>query len=393
MKKYLGLIFIVAVFFGCQESPTSVGGGILNSSDLLSVKVINSFDAAFPQTTKNFQKKLIMGAASRVLIGKYQNATAYGLIKFSFVLPDSVSLAVQNNTISVTKSWMELPVTYRIGNLSTLDFQIKKINSPWTSVGFNLDSLNNINLDNTNLIISAIQKTDTLISFSVQTDFGFEWMKNQVNNARYLNRGILFEPSIGSSAVIGTPALVTAILKDQLPKLFCQVSINGKLDTVIAYSSTDMHVVKNESSVLGSEQIVLQAGTALRSNLSFDLSSIPANAIVSDAKLILYRDSNATTLGSISADSVFVNALFDSNTDSIYTGLNSRLLARKGNTYEGRIFDIVQYWLSSPAKNQGLQLRIVGEDSNLNKLVFRGSSYSDASLRPRLLIFISNVDN
>lgn len=393
MKKYLVLLFVVAIFIGCQESPTSVGGGILYSSDLLTVSIINSYDHAFKQTTKNFQKKIVMGASSRVLIGKYQNVTAYGLIKFSFVLPDSVSLAVQNNSISVKKSWMELPVTYRLGNLTTLDFQLKKINSLWTSVGFDLDSLNNISVDNTNLITSSLQKTDTLISFSVISDFAFEWMKNQVNNATSLNRGVLFEPSISSSAVIGTTALVTAIDKGYLPKLYCQIEISGKLDTVIAYSSTDMYVVKNEAEISGNDKIVLQAGAALRSNLRFDLSSIPQNAIVSDAKLILYRDSASTILGSLSSDSVFVNALFDESTDSIYTELNSRLLVRKDNTYEGRIFDIVQYWLSSPEKNQGLQLRIVGEDSNLNKLVFKGSGYSDASLRPRLLIFLSNIDN
>ena len=71
MKKYFVLILLFAVLNGCQESPTSVGGGILNSSDLLSVSLINSYDANFAQTTKNFQKKINLGAASRVLIGKY----------------------------------------------------------------------------------------------------------------------------------------------------------------------------------------------------------------------------------------------------------------------------------------------------------------------------------
>ncbi|PJA96099.1 MAG: hypothetical protein CO129_08260 [Ignavibacteriales bacterium CG_4_9_14_3_um_filter_34_10] len=393
MKKYFVLILLFAVLNGCQESPTSVGGGILNSSDLLSVSLINSYDANFAQTTKNFQKKINLGAASRVLIGKYENLTSSGLIKYSFVLPDSVSLAVQNNKLSVLKSWMELPVTYRIGDISTLNFQLKKILSPWTSVGFNEDSLSGISLDNTNLISSSIHKTDSLISFSVQNDFGFEWIKNQVNEQRTLNRGVIFEPQSGTNAMVGFPALVSAISKDNLPKLYCQVSYDGKLDTVIAYSSTDLHVIKNNNSLSGDDKIVLQSGTGLRTNLWFDLSAIPVNAIISDAKLILYRDSVLTTTGSITSDSVFVNALFDSTTDSIYTGLNSRLLARKGNIYEGRIFDIVQYWLSSVSKNQGLQLRIVSEDSNINKLVFKGSSYSDAALRPRLVIFLSNIDN
>jgi hypothetical protein len=393
LKKYFVIVLLFAVLIGCQESPTSVGGGILNSSDSLSVNLINSYDKNFAQTTKNFRKQIKLGAASRVLIGRYENVTSTGLIKFSFVLPDSVSLAVQNNKLSVIESWMELPVTYRIGDISTLNFQVKKILSAWTSVGFNEDSLSQISVDNTNLIISSVLKTDSLFSFSVQNDFVSEWIKNQVNEQRSLNRGVIFEPQTGSNAIIGITSLISTISKDKLPKLYCKVSYDGKLDTVIGYSSTDLHVINNNNPLSGEDKIVLQSGVGLRANLWFDLSSIPSNAIISDAKLILYRDSILTATGSITSDSVFVNALFDSNTDSIYTGLNSRLLARKGNLYEGRIFDIVQYWLSSDSKNQGLQLRIVSEDSNINKLVFKGSKYADTAFRPRLVIFLSKIDN
>lgn len=393
MKKFAIILLVGLLQIACQESPTSVGSDILNNSDLLNVKSINSFDENFIQHSSIFRKKISLGSSSRVLLGKYDGSTATTLIKFNFVLPDSVSLAIQNNKLSITKTWIEFPITYKIGELTSLDFSAKKILGGWTSSGFNEDSLNILNIDNQNLISGGINKTDSLIRFDVENSFANEWMKNQVNNNSGLNKGLIFQPLAGSNAIVGITALYTLVTKDQLPKVISVVNYDGKTDTVYAYSSADLHVVSNSSIDFAQNNLVLQAGLGLRGKLSFDLSTINENSIINAAKLILYRDSISTQIGSISADSIFVNAFYDSTKDSVYTNLDSRLLVRKGNTYEGAITDIVQYWLSGDNKNQGLQLRIVGEDSNINKVVLRGSKYHDAAFRPRLIIFYSNLDN
>jgi len=393
LKKFLSLVLFGLLTIGCQESPTSVGGGILNSSDLLNAQSINSFDGNFIQHSSGFRKPINLGSANRVLIGKYDGVSATSLIKFNFVIPDSVALAVQNNNVTISKSWIELPVTYKIGDLADLGFTVKKILGAWTSIGFTEDSLAHLSVVDQNLISGSVNKTDTLIKFNVENFFAYEWMKNQVNNNSSFNKGLIFQPTISSNSVIGVPALYAARLKDQLPKVICEVKYDGKTDTVFAYSSADLHVASKSSINLPNDEIILQASLGLRSRLSFDLSSLPANAIISAAKLVLYRDSSKTMIGTISADSVFVNAFYDSTKDSVYTGLDSRVLVRKGNTYEGAITDIVQYWLSGINKNHGVQLRIVSEDANVNKIVFRGSKYFDAAYRPRLIIFLSNLDS
>ena len=377
----------------CQESPTSVGGGILNSSDLLNVQSINSFDKSMAQHSSSFRKEISLGSSKRVLIGIYDGAVASSLIKFNFVLPDSVSLAVQNDKLTITKSWIELPVTYKIGDLSTLNFTVKKILGAWTSSGFTEDSLAKLGIVDQNLVSGSLSKTDSLIKFNVDNFFAYEWMKNQVNNNSSLNKGLIFQPFNGSNAIVGIRALYSLVSKAQLPKVVCEVQYDSKKDTVFAYSSADLHVVSKSPISFSDDEIVVQAGLGIKSKLTFDLSQIPANSIISAAKLVLYRDSLSTKIGSISSDSVFVNALYDSTKDSIYTRLDSRLLVRKGNTYEGAITDIVQYWLSGSDRNQGLQIRIVSEDLTINKIVFRGSKYFDATLRPRLIIFLSNLDN
>ena len=137
-----------------------------------------------------------------------------------------------------------------------------------------------------------------------------------------------------------------------------------------------------------------------RSMLRYDVRSIPANAVITNAKLYLYAKTNNIngnygnpTYGANNtallqkATTTWNIATVAWNTQPAVSTATQKILAQSTNTqqnYEVDITDFVQGWVNKPDSNYGMLLRLQTENY-YNSMVFNSGQAAD-SLKPRLEI-------
>lgn len=145
----------------------------------------------------------------------------------------------------------------------------------------------------------------------------------------------------------------------------------------------------------------LNISDTIRSLLYFDLSSIPANAIVSEAKLYLYNNptsafnggahyafngSNAGLVQPIS--SVWNDATVTWNSQPT-AGFNNVAIIPPSVTphdnYVVDVFGMVQNFIANPTQNNGMMLRLADESMRKGQIL-ASSQCADTLLAPRLKI-------
>ena len=142
-----------------------------------------------------------------------------------------------------------------------------------------------------------------------------------------------------------------------------------------------------------------------RSMLRYDVSAVPANAVVASAKLYLYAKTNAIngnygnpTFGTANtallqkATSTWNNVTIGWNTQPTVSTATQKILAQSTSTQQNYVVDVtdfVQSWVNKPDSNYGMLLRLQAE-SYYNSMIFNSGQAID-SLRPRLEICYSTV--
>lgn len=139
----------------------------------------------------------------------------------------------------------------------------------------------------------------------------------------------------------------------------------------------------------------------VRSLIQFDLSSIPTNAVITDARFSLYYNSS-------SPEGTHFNTFFTPNTSYLrrvtsawsestvtwnnqptITTTNQISLAATTSSTQNflniNIKTFVQYWVNNPSQNFGMQFRVQNE-AKFRKLIFASSDHPTSSLRPKLII-------
>jgi hypothetical protein len=133
----------------------------------------------------------------------------------------------------------------------------------------------------------------------------------------------------------------------------------------------------------------------------YDVSSVPANAVITSAKLYLYAKTNAIngyygmpTYGSANT-SLLQKVIAQWNmagtgwaNQPAAATANQKTLAQSTSTAQNYVVDVtdfVQSWVNSPDSNYGMLLRLQAENS-YNSLIFNSGSATDSTLRPTLEI-------
>jgi hypothetical protein len=137
-----------------------------------------------------------------------------------------------------------------------------------------------------------------------------------------------------------------------------------------------------------------------RSLFRYDVSSVPANAVITNAKLYLFAKTN-------NINGNYGNPTFGSNNTSLLqkvtnywsvygtgwanlpptTTINQKTLPQSTSTTQNYVVDVtdfVQYWVNKPDSNYGMLLRLQTEDY-YNSMIFHSGQGPD-SLKPRLEI-------
>lgn len=390
LVKFSSLILIFIVFFtSCQDDPTSLGKDLIG--DQLEILIISSDTDTLTQNSSSFvTDSLNFGAASRVLLGNLEYVKSTMLLRFGTFLPDSISDALEDGTITVLSSEVELRPIYRIGDRSqNLNFSVHEITSSWGSSGFNADSLAMLTYDPVELT-NTKEVTDSLIKFDVNTTVALKWLNTLRGDTSATNYGMILLPA-GGNLLYGFRAFPLISQEDSPFIRFVIQNSENKIDTISAPVVFDVHIPEGTIPAISEDRIQLTAGLGQRGKLFFDLSKLPPHVNINKAELTLNVDSTLSYIGSPDTDSLRVHLYSDSTNNEIASDQRALRLYFDGKQFKGDIARCVQAFVSGK-ENQGMSLTLSNEISAVDKYVVYGSKFADQTLRPKLVIYY-NVFN
>ncbi len=374
----IAVSFILS-FYACSDNPSSIGANLLKS-DNLKINELDSQNDSLAQKSWYLKRTLKLGASYTLLVGKDENLEASTLINFLISLPDSIKNSINADSITVTGANIQFIRAYPTKeNNSFYDFTVHKIQSGWTS-NFTSDSLSMLSYDPSD-ISSNKSLTDSLEQFDISNDFAFSLLKYATDSTG-TNFGLYIKPTENSQKVVGYYSLYNGV---NIPILRVAIQkLNLYPDTLSFYASSNVSVVTGNipPSNLQS-RIITEGGLVINSKLWFDISKIPLNAIVNDAKLTLNMDASESYLGD-TTNSVLAAFLTDSSSNVLDSATNIITFSEKNNSMTGTLTSYVQRWVNTGI-NEGIILFPRNQIGSVDLFTFYGSNAVD-SLKPRLHI-------
>jgi len=374
----------------CNDDPTSIGANLLPNQDLIT---INSIDSAFFQKSRYYDTDtLALNSSSKVLLGQSDNVESTILMNYIMFLADSVNEAILNNSLIIHSAVMEMePIyTYGVESSNSFDFTLHEITSEWNSLSFGKSDLPDLAYNSVDVSSNHQFLGDSLITFDFDKDLLLNWMKFSANESYTDINGVYFKFTDGTNKVIGFPA-ISPLYDSVLTRIRVIIEVPTKFtDTLLFQVSSDAHVVLGESPTTNNQNVFVQGGIPVRSNMFFDVSSIPNNAIINRAILKLSYDETETNLGSSDAGILKVIPIVDFESSDINVSYPSiSLFKDSANTfYSGEITPIVQTWISD--ENNGIQLYLIDEVETVNKLAIATENNPNKDLSPYLEIIYTS---
>ncbi len=394
MKKSLSLFLIILLFLSfsaCEDDPSSVGEDLLEGQDLTNLRNMQSI---ISESKESYIDSINLGSAGRTLIGKTEDLTSTGLLRFSFSLPDSIETEMDSDNLEIVSATIILRPTYYFGEESgNWEFGTHEVTRTWGYTEFNTDSLAVIPYNSEDLGSNLQFVDDTTITFEFDKNITYQWMQHSTGDTTVINNGIIFVPAPACSRVIGFPALLSVSDDSYLPQLEVIVESPGEfVDTLFATLINDAYAVEGSIAAPPENMQYIQGGLPVRTNVKFDLSGLSQNAIVVDAVLTMHTDTLSSDYGSKGTDTLVVSLLtdFEENTVEEDNNIYSFILVRDGNTFTGNMRRYVQHWLDD-TENQGMQIRVSDEDKALTRIALYESAVPDTTLKPRIQIIYTDV--
>ncbi|MHB8578816.1 MAG: hypothetical protein ACYDA4_03020 [Ignavibacteriaceae bacterium] len=390
MSKNKFLLIITGVIslalYSCSNNITPIGAQLVGS-DLVNLQTLDSYTDSLRQTSTYFKSSVNLSSSSYIFLGKKNNAQASSLIKFSVSLPDSINQDLAANNAHVISSKITLPTGYTyVDSNASLDFNVYKITNVWTSTTYTANNISSLAFDPVDVSSNRVV-TDSLTTFNISNSLSTSWLIAAADSVDSTIYGIYLVPTSGSQKILGYTTSTSTTTSNISLQLVIQKP-GDYTDTTTFYPLQDASVITGILPSVSHEDIVVQAGVEINSKLWFDVSKIPANAVVNYADLTLTADSSAQLFGSTFYNALLASNLADSASalpDSSSASLYNIMLSLTGNQYVGNVTPIVQKWISSK-NNQGLLLEADGNLLGLELFALKGSSASNLQLRPRLRI-------
>jgi len=378
---------LIIGLISCDDNPTSLGSNLLPNQDLINVTQINSLDAAFEQKARFYNTDTLdLASSTKIFLGKNGNVESTMLMKFLFFFPDSIKKAILGDSLVLKNAFIEMQPIYTKGNTNnSFDFTVHEIAEDWNSLDFTIANLEALQFNNENVSSNHDFSNDTLITLDLNKALVENWMKLFSSETQEANYGVYFNFTNTTDKILGFPAISSAE-DTRLTRLKLIVEVpNNYTDTLTAIVSSDVHVVKGKLPATNNNNIFVQGGIPIHSNLFVDVSKVPKYSIINKATLKLHVDESESEIGTIKTDYLKVALINDyelSKTNTDYSVINLELDSL--SYYTGDITKYVQEWISTG--NNGLKLFTADEVESLNKIAIYGSENTDLKLRPYLEI-------
>ena len=258
----------------------------------------------------------------------------------------------------------------------------------------------------------------TAIPFNTPYDLFFGRYVD-INTTPYWLNGILDDIRIYNRALDSTEVIALYNAPNPVASNDCANENNSQLvirsgsaqDSLITYGGVGNYLV-NAPSNTSNLEIDVETWTDNAQNVplyntrafqNFNISQIPANAVVNSAKLYYYAKTVAAdnalngepTYGAANAVLLQkvtspwnVNTLSWNNEPSVDTNTaNQVLLPQSTNTAEDYVVDITnlaQYWVNKPDSNFGFLLKMQTENNPYNSMIFENGQATDSTRDARL---------
>jgi hypothetical protein len=387
IKNINKLILILAVFGlpffnGCQNNLTDEGMEYI-SSDTLGTLLLDSQIDSLQITSSSFIKYINTTKSKSMFVGKYGNYESKVLMKFN-----GIPSNYDTSTVLSAKLNLRYKKTFYQDSLGITSFNVYRILNSYdlTTVTYDKFSSSDIGSDILGTYTGTLTDTN---KFSVTLDN--QTVKNWLNYAHdttyaVKNFGLALVANSSSTTIKGlyspnhSDSLVVPVITIVL------LNPAGRIDTVnLNYSDfVSLNYVPQVNTIPG--RIIIQNGVAIKDIMHFDISKLPGKVIINQATLELKID--------------WANSFITNGIDKRYIAymLTTDTLTNDGNTYYSVIKNgdtsayivyltyALQRWNYGLTGNFGIQIQNIIEYFNLDRYVFYGSDYFDASKRPRLRI-------
>lgn len=385
IQRYLFLLAAsVSLFlYSCSDAPRNFNSNLLGA-DQINIQSVNSLTSGFQQKSTSFKTVVPTGASHTLLLGQYNNQKASVLIQFAIYLPDSMKTDLASSAITITDGWVDFVRTNIYGDsTASMDFSVHKITSPWTSYGFTSDSLKStFTFDNTDISSNRNTSLDSINSFHLSTQYLTDLFNGLATSAP--DYGIYLQPASSSQKVVGYQAVLSG--STEQPALKIVVNKPGVYTDTLGFDGYgDVSVLDGDLPSVPSGDIVMQSSLVGQSTIAFDVSSIPQNAIINQAKLYLNVDTLNSKFGANYAPVMAVFNIADSAAKLIDSTFSATTVSLYDTTYQGYITGFVQKWVTTK-QNQGIILSPQDGLNGMDIFAFKGSNATEPWKRPRLEI-------
>lgn len=393
----ISLIIAILTLTSCNELPTEVGYGFV--TDTVEIFALNSMQNQLIKSQKIYKAHVPILNTGAILIGRAVDGNdeikASTVLRFSN-FPDS------NKNVTAIKSVKVVltPLRYAYGDstANVISFDVHELKRVIT-LETSCDSLDDTYIEYSKSLGSfesnEIKYADTIpdIEFNIDSSIVRKWLIDQENSKDTLLNGIALVPNDRSTLIRQFSASSINFPNRERPSIVVYyVNAEGKDDTLSTFSANDFSFVcggKDEADFL-----TIQGGTTYRSDLNFDVTSIPQLAAIHKAELDLTLNASGSKYGNYGLDkAVRADYILDTLEDeSLYARIYSGSKLENSNIY--RFTDLasaVEVWTRRGGKGT-LVIRPEGsseEQQQVDRLLFYGINHPDSTLRPKLRIIYS----
>ncbi|MBS1538660.1 MAG: hypothetical protein JST20_13035 [Bacteroidetes bacterium] len=401
---FCGVILIITALtamIGCNDKLSVVGNNLL--SDTLQLTSINSSDS-LPLITgsSSFSKSISLSGVGYVFIGKTSTSEALTLSRIA--MPDSVPDLNVADIISAKLFISASNPYYAFGDTTNnqLSFSVVKVLKLWGTTATR-DSITPDYFDSKPLATynGKIPLRDSTGTFTVDFDKDqvIEWfsLRRKLGSGNdSLNYGIAFRANSDCNIIrrfsAGSVGNAEAPQFTSLQVVYRRTTDTNSTVITIPSSYEGTYVTTPNPT---EKSITIQGVSAIHSQISFDVSSIPKGVAIHLAGLTLTLDPSRSEAGTAGTDAAVYAEFIDSTSNNLVrTYYGARSQDANGNYTNEYFFPSLNSALEAMVRRNGigtitLQTQPANYYKRMDKLVFFGAQESDSTKRPRMTVVYS----